>query len=53
MNKDDNGTKGRYHVRLKIGKSTSLQSQYMYVDMVLLWSEGEMDHSLELPRSIS
>ena len=51
--KSCNGTKEWCHVRLKMGKSSSLQRQYMYVDMVLLWSEGEMGHSLKHSRSIS
>ena len=40
-----NGTKRWCHVRLKIGRSSSLQSQDMDIDMVLLLSEGEMGHS--------
>ena len=48
-----NGTKGWCHVRLKMGRSSKLQSQDMDMDMVLLWSEGEMGHSLELSRSLS
>ena len=48
-----NGTKEWCHVRLKMGRSSSLQSQDIYIDMVLLWSKGEMGHNLELLRSIS
>ena len=40
-----------------MGKSTSPQSPGMDMDMdmdiVLLWTEGEVGHSLELPKSIS
>ena len=48
-----NGTRGWCHVMLKMGRSSSLQSQDMDMDMVLLWSKGEMGRSLEFPRSIS
>ena len=48
-----NGTKGWCHVKPNMGRSSSLQSQDMDIDMVLFWSEGETHHSLELPRSIS
>ena len=51
--KSYNGPNGRCHVRLKIGRSSSPQNQGMDMDMVLLWSKGEMGHSLELLRSVS
>ena len=51
--KSCNGTKGWCHVRLKMGRSSSLQSQDMDIDTVPLRLEGETGHSLELPRLIS
>ena len=53
MVKSHNGTKRWCHVKLKMGRSSDLQSQDTNIDMTLLWSKGEMQHSLELPRSIS
>ena len=47
------GTKGCCHVKLKMDRSSSPQSQSTNMDMVLLRTEGEMGHSLKLPRSIS
>ena len=50
-----NSTKGSVMSSSRMGRSTSPQSQGMDMDMdmVLLWTEGEVGHSLELPKSIS
>ena len=48
-----NGTRGWCHVMIKMGRSSSLQSQDMDMDTVLLWSKGEMGHSLEFSKPIS
>ena len=50
--KSYSGTKGWCHVKLKMDRSSSLQSQDMDMDMTLVWLEGEMGHSLEFFRSI-
>ena len=47
------GIKGWCHVKSEMDKSSSLKSQDMDIDTVLLRLEGETGHNLELPRSIS
>ena len=46
------GTKGGVMSGSKLGRSSSLQSQDIDMDMVLLWSESGIGHSVEFSRSI-